>query len=79
MVVMTREISCEEALKNLLEQLDHELGEEQAETMDHHLSTCRSCYSRMEFEKRLKLHLREAGQQDVPDSLKNRITKLFAE
>ncbi|MCO6413058.1 MAG: zf-HC2 domain-containing protein [Thiogranum sp.] len=74
-----RQIGCEEALKQLLEYLDQELGEQHSHEVDQHLSTCRSCYSRMEFEKRLKQRLQDAGRQEVPDTLKDRINRLFAE
>ena len=72
-----RQISCEEALKHLLEYPDGELIEPHAHEVDRHLTTCRGCYSRMEFEKRLKQRLQEAGRADVPDTLKARIDSLF--
>ncbi|MGD2074636.1 MAG: zf-HC2 domain-containing protein [Gammaproteobacteria bacterium] len=72
-----RQISCEEALKSLLEYLDSELADERSHEIDQHLSTCRSCYSRLEFEKHLRSRLRETGRQEVPDSLRNRIDALF--
>lgn len=73
-----RQIGCEDALKQLLEYLDQELGEQHSHEVDQHLSTCRSCYSRMEFEKRLKQRLQETGRQEVPDTLKGRIDRLFS-
>ena len=76
---MTKQIACEEALKNLLEYLDREIDTEQSQQMDRHLSTCRSCYSRMEFEKRLRSHVKAAGKQEVSERLKSRIDRLFAD
>ncbi len=72
-------ISCEEAISKLLEYLDRECdGHSQAE-IDKHLSVCQACYSRMEFETRLRSQLRQTGTQQVPDSLKGRIDQLFAQ
>lgn len=78
-IVMTRQIGCEEALKNLLEYLDREIDAELSQLMDRHLSTCRSCYSRMEFEKRLRSHIEKAGKQEVSERLKSRIDRLLAD
>jgi mycothiol system anti-sigma-R factor len=72
-----RQISCEEALESLLEYLDTELADERTHEIDRHLSTCRSCYSRLEFEKHLRSRLRDSGRQQVPDSLRRRIDALF--
>lgn len=72
-----RQISCEQALKSLLEYLDGEVEAHAGEEIDQHLATCRSCYSRLEFEKRLRSRLRDSGRQEVPDGLRNRIDTLF--
>jgi len=73
-----KDISCEEAIRHLLEYLDSECEVHTHEEIDQHLSACQACYSRMEFEKRLRSQLRNSGEQAVPDSLKNRIDKLFS-
>jgi len=72
-----RQISCEQALASLLEYIDSELEGARAREIDQHLSTCHSCYSRMEFEQRLRSRLREAGRQQLPDGLRARIDRLF--
>jgi len=48
------EIDCEQALKQLFVYIDHELGDGELAAMERHLHTCKSCFSRVEFEKRLK-------------------------
>ena len=73
-----RNIGCEEAIRHLLEYLDHECDSHTHEEIDQHLSACQACYSRMEFEIRLRSQLKETGKQAVPASLKNRIDKLFS-
>lgn len=74
----TRDISCEEAIRNLLEYLDHACDAPTQEEIDKHLSVCQACHSRMEFEQRLRVQLKESGRQQAPDSLKLRIDSLFA-
>jgi anti-sigma factor (TIGR02949 family) len=71
-------ISCEDAIRHLLEYLDHECENHTHEEIDRHLSACQACYSRMEFEKRLRSQIKNTGGQTVPNSLKNRIDKLFS-
>ena len=73
-----KDISCEKAISKLLEYLDRECDGHSHAEIDKHLSVCQACYSRMEFEKRLRAQLRQSGAQQVPDSLKGRIDQLFA-
>ncbi|MCI0506514.1 MAG: zf-HC2 domain-containing protein [Gammaproteobacteria bacterium] len=70
-------IDCEEALKRLFEYIDHELHGRRHEEMEDHMSKCRSCYSRLEFEKRLQQHLKNATEQKAPQELQNKIKKLI--
>lgn len=75
---MTREISsCEEALQVLAEHLDDELDPGLRTQLLEHLDTCRSCYSRAEFERRLKAHLRSLGQEPVPVAVTERVHRLL--
>lgn len=70
-------ISCEEAIKNLFSYLDKQLAKGKSGEVKNHLSVCRSCYSRSEFEKKLKGKLREAGEEEVHSSLEERIKGLL--
>jgi anti-sigma factor (TIGR02949 family) len=75
---MTRqEIKCEQALKQILEYVDHELGEAERAAMQKHLHTCKSCYSRMEFERRLKDKLGALREEEVPSQLGKRVKGLL--
>jgi mycothiol system anti-sigma-R factor len=69
--------SCEDAVKSLFEYLDHQLGDEERQAMDAHLHKCRSCFSRAEFEKRLKAKLAQSGKEEAPAELKQRIRKIL--
>lgn len=71
-------IGCEEALRLLFSYLDRELDAHRHAEVERHLSICRSCYSRAEFEKHLKTRLRDTGSEAVPAALKQRIKKLIS-
>lgn len=68
--------SCSEALRLLATHLDRELDSDTHAEMEHHLETCRSCYSRAEFEARLKDNLAELGNEPVPAELSARLQTL---
>ena len=71
-----RVIDCEEALRRLAEYLDAELHGEAQSEMEQHLERCRSCFSRVEFEKRLKAYTAELRREPVPPELERRIRAL---
>lgn len=69
--------NCEQALKVLAQHLDRELDERRDAQLHSHLESCRSCYSRAEFERRLKERIRALGTDDVPDDVAGRIQDLL--
>lgn len=69
-------IDCEQAVKMLFQYLDNELERSNHTAMEHHLRSCRSCFSHMEFEQRLKGLIRESSADAAPEELKARIKKL---
>lgn len=71
-----RTIECEEAIRLVLDYLDNEMSEDDHDAMEQHLHTCRSCFSRVEFEKRLKGKLHKVDSIGAPDALKDRIRKM---
>jgi anti-sigma factor (TIGR02949 family) len=72
-----RVINCEEALRQLFEYLDAELHGESQREMEQHLERCRSCFSRVEFEKRLKAYTADLGREPLPPELGLRIRKVL--
>ena len=72
-----RELDCEQALKRLFDFLDHELDAEERDAMQHHLDTCRSCFSRADFENRLKGRLTSLREQEPSASAAERIRRLL--
>ena len=71
------DMGCELALKRLLEFIDHELSDSEHDSVERHLRTCRSCFSRMEFENRLKQRLSALSTEDVPSTSRDRVRKLI--
>jgi anti-sigma factor (TIGR02949 family) len=69
--------SCEDALRLLAAHLDHELDDAVHGQVERHLETCRSCYSRAEFERRLKASLAELGTEPVSPALADRVHTLI--
>jgi anti-sigma factor (TIGR02949 family) len=78
MMERNRTWSCEEALRRLALYLDGELDLGSRTRMEEHLHRCRTCYSRAEFERRLKERLAELGREPVPDELRGRIETLVS-
>jgi len=72
-------INCEEALKHLFEYLDRELEGELQQQMQRHMASCRSCFSRLEFEQTLKAHVRHTATGHAPESLRSRVSKFLNE
>ena len=72
-----REIDCEQALRQIFEYVDRELGETEREAMHRHLQTCKSCFSRMEFERRLKGKLGTLHEKEATPEVTERIKGLL--
>ncbi len=70
-------ITCEQALAIIFELIDHELRGDERKVMEAHLETCKSCFSRAEFERRLKEKL--TGLRDTRPNvrMRGRIEKLL--
>lgn len=66
-------LTCRTVVRHLHEYLDHELDHTTSTNIDRHLETCRDCFSRVEFEKRLRAKVHESLEQKTPDRLYRRI------
>ena len=71
--------TCEDALRVLAAHLDGELETATDRELERHLDTCRSCFSRAEFERRLKDRIAAAGQEPVRPELTERVHTLIHE
>ena len=72
-----RVLTCEEALRFLAAYLDGELDGATPGEIEAHLIRCRSCYSRAEFERRMKAQLATLGRSDVRPEFTDRIRRLL--
>lgn len=71
-------IDCEEALRRLAAYLDRELEAGESAEVERHLERCRSCFSRAEFERRLKERIRrDLGLTAVPPAFEERMRSLL--
>ncbi|HER34860.1 MAG TPA: mycothiol system anti-sigma-R factor [Halothiobacillaceae bacterium] len=73
----TRAIDCAEVMRQLFEYLDGEVDAVSRSEIMHHLDDCRSCFSRVEFEKALKEKVKQASRGTAPDSLRQKLDVLI--
>jgi len=72
-----KEMNCEQALRQIFAYVDRELGEEERAAMQAHLHTCKSCFSRMEFERLLKSKVRALRDAKATPSVSERVKALL--
>jgi mycothiol system anti-sigma-R factor len=72
-----RHISCEELLQQLFDYLDRQVDEGARADIDQHLERCRDCFSRVEFETRLRARVGAAGTQKAPERLHRRVKAIL--
>ena len=70
-------IKCEDAIRLLAAYIDGELAAADQAAVHQHLDHCRSCYSRAEFETRLKLQVSMLGVHLERPGLEDRIRNLL--
>ena len=68
---------CEQVLAVIFDYVDGELGATDREWVDAHLKRCRGCFSRAEFERRLKGHLSGLGGDPPSPAFEQRIKGLI--
>ena len=72
-------IRCDEALRRLVDFFNRELTTDEQAEVEHHMERCRACFSRGEFELRLKEKLAAVGRESAPPSMGARIRKILGE
>lgn len=72
-----RQLSCEEVIELLFDYLDQEVDEVLNSRIERHLETCRDCFSRVGFERRLRERVRDSGTAKAPDRLHRRIKSVL--
>jgi anti-sigma factor (TIGR02949 family) len=75
--MIKRPIDCEQALRQIFQFIDHELVDDERVAMEQHLHTCKSCFSRTEFERLLKERVGELRDEEVSPHMSQRIGRLL--
>lgn len=71
-------MTCKEAVRHLYPFLDRALDGRKTRAVRRHLDLCLSCCSKFEFERALKVLLREKAREgEVPPSLRQRVARLI--
>lgn len=70
-------LDCEEVLRVIFAYVDGELAGLEHERVEAHLERCRSCFSRADFERRLKGHVAELASEPVRPAFERRIRRLI--
>jgi anti-sigma factor (TIGR02949 family) len=75
-----QDIGCLQAIEAFYAYLDGELEDpKDISEFEHHMSHCRSCYSRKEVEELLTDRMRESAKSQAPDGLQHRLRKMMRE
>jgi anti-sigma factor (TIGR02949 family) len=77
MFMTDKELRCEEVIAHLFSYLDGEMDAARRAEIDGHLQACRGCYSRAEFEKALQAKVRDLGEKEAPENLRQRLKTLL--
>ena len=72
-----KQIDCEQALRQIFDYLDRELEEHERAAMQQHLHTCKSCFSRVEFERLLKNKVKDLREEAPTPGVSARIKNLL--
>ncbi|MFN2361417.1 MAG: anti-sigma factor [Marinobacter sp.] len=70
-------VSCEEVIEHLFEYMDRELDGHTSAEIERHLERCHDCFSRADFERRLRERIAASGQQQAPERLHRRIREVI--
>jgi predicted anti-sigma-YlaC factor YlaD len=70
-------MTCDEALRLLAVFLDGELHDVSHAAVERHLEVCRSCYSRAEFERRLKAEIGRLRREEVSPGFETRVRNIL--
>lgn len=74
-----RELSCEEVIEQLFIYLDRELDSASTADIERHIARCRDCYTRAEFERKLRARVVDAAEAKAPEQLQKRIKGLLSQ
>ena len=71
---------CLQAFDHVYAYINNELEDEAViASIEHHLSHCKSCYSRAQMERKINQRMRQSKQKKAPDQLRRRLKNLMQE
>ena len=71
-------IDCLEAFDHLYAYLNDEITNPvELKNIEHHLSHCKSCFSRAQMERELNDRLKKSGEVETPEALQSRLDNLL--
>lgn len=75
------EIDCVEAFDHLYAYLNDEITNQvDLVNIEHHLSHCKSCFSRAQMERKINQRMKEESEKEkTPESLQNRLRDLMGD
>lgn len=71
-------INCAEAVKRFNDFIDHYIEGKYREELINHISECKHCFDRLEFEQKLKTKVRQLTNSQESKKLARRIENLIA-
>ena len=72
------EIDCLQAFDHLYAYLNNEITDPiDLANIEHHLSHCKSCYSRAQMEQELNQRMKESCKKEVPQKFQIRLNNLL--
>ena len=71
-------MNCDQWFEKLYQILDRDLDEAAWKELKEHMSDCRPCWDRYEFEKRLKARLKDSCCKDTcAETIRSKIKAIF--
>ena len=71
-------ITCKQAMSMLYRYLDNELDGISEQELERHVHDCRECFSRVDFEKKLREKVSQTGSVEAPEDVKERLKTLIS-
>ena len=66
-------ISCSEAVKQLWDYVEEEVGDDRKALIEEHLGVCRRCCGEVEFAQELRKFLSGHASEDIPPDVRTRL------
>lgn len=74
---MSHDCDCGDAQDQIYQYLDSELDEATAAAVRAHLDDCDGCFDSFDFERRLKIVIRNCLTEDMPQALESKVRDLI--